>query len=165
MSKKLRAAVGKELRDLLGESAPIEFQDALSVDLMALGDSRGKSNARVISEQVMDMARKGDKWAIDFIADRTEGKAAQAVKVDEGDRALDEALNDVTIKHLNELAHAINAADPVGANPLVAGEDRGGDGDGAGAAQRAAGTASPLLDLPEDGDRDTEDPGSEPPMA
>jgi hypothetical protein len=155
MSRKLNRAVSKELKELLGESAPIEFQDEMTIRLMSEGEHRGKSNARVIAEGVMDQARKGDKWAIDFIADRTEGKAATAGSMDDADRALDEALHDVTIRHLNDLARAADPA-PVGADspPRQAAGD---DGRQAGPADRTGGPASPFMDLPPDRDSDPED--------
>ena len=36
-----------------------------------------KSNHEVVMEKVVAMALNGERWAIDFIADRTEGKPVQ----------------------------------------------------------------------------------------
>lgn len=49
---------------------------------MQYRDDEGKKvNAiRKICEQVVDLAVKGDKWAIEFYVDRTEGKATQKVE-------------------------------------------------------------------------------------
>lgn len=157
-----RAILSKEIKELLGSSAPIEFQDSVMRDLMAVGESRGKTNAQVIADRVIDLARQGDKWAVDFIAERTEGKAAQAV-MDTGEaRQTEEALNDVTVRHLNDLASA-SSAGRLGPDPLALAEDRGGDGDADhGADRRSAGPAFGLLDLPEDGDLGPEDDDGKP---
>jgi len=40
-------------------------------------DHPGKTNHEVVLERVLDMALGGDKWAIDFITDRTEGRPIQ----------------------------------------------------------------------------------------
>lgn len=146
--KKRRAQISKELRDLLGEDVPHQFLDAQIIRLMADGERCNTSNARIIAEKVMELARNGDRWAIDFLADRTEGKAAQAVKNDDGDRILTEQLNDVTVQHLNKLA-GVDVEASVGANPLVESPVDGGDGDEDSVIQRTAGPTSPLLDLPE----------------
>lgn len=151
-----RAQLSKELKELLGQSAPIEFQDAVAIDLMAEGKSRGKTNARVIADRVIEQARNGDKWAIEFIAERSEGKAAIATLNDDASRIVEESLSDVTARHLNDLA-GINAAGPLGANPLARVEAGGPDAGKADPQARSAGSASPLLDLPEDGYRDPED--------
>lgn len=151
-----RAQLSKELKELLGQSAPIEFQDAITVDLMAEGQSKGKTNARVIADRVIEQARHGDRWAIEFIADRSEGKAAPAALNDDASRMVEESLNDVTARHLNDLA-GINIPASVGANPLAGAEDQRRDGDAPRPPDRSSGAASPLLDLPEDGYRDPED--------
>lgn len=149
-SKKRRAQISKELRDLLGEDVPHHFLDAQTIRLLSEGERVNTTNARIIADKVIELARNGDRWAIDFLADRTEGKAAQAIKADDGDRILTEQLNDVTVQHLNKLA-GINAHASVGANPLAQPATVGGDRDEDAAGERAAGPTSPLLDLPEDG--------------
>jgi hypothetical protein len=70
---------------MLGKSAPIDLQDTLT--RWPMGDP-GKTNAEIIAEHIVSEARdKKERWAIELIADRTEGKPIQAVKQDDGDRA------------------------------------------------------------------------------
>ena len=38
-----------------------------------------KTQREILLERVLQMALKGDRWAINFIADRTEGKALERV--------------------------------------------------------------------------------------
>lgn len=158
--KRAKARLSRELRDLLGDQAPVECLDAMTIRLMGEGESLGKTNARIIAEQVMRMARDGDKWAIEFVAERAEGKAVPATDAEETTRIVEEALSDVTRQHINALASAVNPDAPVGANPLVSPEpDRAGNEDDGDAGAKPSGPTSPLLDLPEDGDRRSEDFG------
>jgi hypothetical protein len=156
MSKKKRRDVllSKWLKTILGKSAPIDLQDTLA---MANGDP-GKTNAEIIAEHIVSEARdKKERWAIELIADRTEGKPIQAVKQDDGDRSTEERIEDVTRAHLNDLANVALGIQPRPASAERAAESPDGDEDSPG--DDAAGPTRNPLDLPEDGDRDSEDDG------
>jgi hypothetical protein len=156
MSKKKRRDVllSKWLKTILGKSAPIELQDTMS---MAHGDP-GKTNAEIIAEHIISEARdKKERWAIELIADRTEGKPIQAVKQDDGDRSTEERIEDVTRAHINDLA---NAALGIQSRPASAEREiEPADGDEDRPGHGTTGTARNPLDLPEDGDSDSQDAG------
>jgi hypothetical protein len=152
MSKKKRRDVllSKWLKTLLGQGAPMELQD---MDAMAMGDP-GKTNAEIIAGHIVGEALKKERWAIELIADRTEGKPMQAVKQDDGDRSTEERIEDVTRAHLNDLARvALGVVSGAGdaerpAEPPDADEADPGD--------RPARPTRNKLDVPEDGDNDSE---------
>lgn len=60
-----------------GSSGPKRFQNALERAL-AQDDSK---RLRQAIESMLDEAAKGKEWAIQFLADRLDGKAAQTVTV------------------------------------------------------------------------------------
>jgi hypothetical protein len=155
--KRRDAKLSKWLRELLGRNAPIEFQ--IEADLLT-GDP-GKTNAEIIAEKVVEAAREGKQWAIELIHDRTEGKPVQAVKQDEGDRSVEERIEDVTVQHLNDLARKLAAVGDGGSSPLSADspepENPKPHEYGAGSAHKPAAPARSLLDLPQDRDRDSQD--------
>jgi hypothetical protein len=43
-------------------------------------DADGNRNIDVIAEKVMSLARQGERWAVEFIAERVEGKPVQALE-------------------------------------------------------------------------------------
>lgn len=151
MSRETR--LSKYLRAILGTSAPIEFQD---IAAMADGDT-GKTNAEVIAEKVIQAARTGDKWAIEFIRDTAEGKPAATQQGDDGARRTEEKLRDVTKQHLNQFAESfaqLGAPEPVAA---PAGDAGPGKGEPAGPpVDPPAGPTRSLMDLPQDGDEGPE---------
>lgn len=49
------------------------------------------TKARKIAEQVVKMAEEGDKWAIQFVTERTEGRPDQPVSIRESVRELSDA--------------------------------------------------------------------------
>src|SRR5438309_1938024 len=106
--KRRDRALSRWLKEILGRAAPIDFQD---VDSMAGGDP-GKTNAEVVAELIVREACKGERWAIEILADRTEGKPVQAVKQEGEDRSVEERIEDVTVAHLNDLAGAGVGAGP-----------------------------------------------------
>lgn len=56
------------------------FADALRMEIAAAGDDHKK--LRAIAKVALEKAEAGDMQAIQFIADRTDGKPAQAVDID-----------------------------------------------------------------------------------
>lgn len=170
--KRRDTKLSKWLRELLGRNAPIEFQEQAEL----LAGEPGKTNAEVIAEAVLAAAREGKQWAIELVHDRTEGKPVQAIKPDEGDRSVEERINDVTVQHLNDLANGLAAklgdsgggntggSQPVtvGADPAAESDDPEPDADAAGPGHPAAAPARKLLDLPKDSDRDSQDAQGQP---
>lgn len=67
-----------------GSSGPKRFQNALERAL-AQDDSK---RLRQAIESMLDEAAKGKEWAIQFLADRLDGKAAQTVTVNRSARDL-----------------------------------------------------------------------------
>lgn len=49
------------------------------------------TKARAIAEQVVKMAEEGDKWAIQFVTERTEGRPDQHVSISRSVRELSDA--------------------------------------------------------------------------
>ena len=41
----------------------------------------GKPNIEVINDKVLQLARMGERWAVELIYDRIEGKPAQALEI------------------------------------------------------------------------------------
>ena len=161
--KRRDTKLSKWLRELLGKNAPIEFQDQAEL----LSGEPGKTNAEIIAEAVVAAAREGKQWAIELVHDRTEGKPVQAIKPDDGDRSVEERINDVTVQHLNDLAAKLgNAGDPppapVGADSVAEPDDPEPHADPSGPGHAAAAPARKLLDLPKDGDRDSQDAQGQP---
>jgi hypothetical protein len=74
-----KKGVGKQEKRRLLTSA-IE-RELLQFEDGKLGVKQGEAS-RKIARKVVEMALDGDKWAVEFIADRTEGKAQQTSKVD-----------------------------------------------------------------------------------
>jgi hypothetical protein len=154
--KRRDAKLSRWLKELLGRNAPIEIQD---IDELADGQP-GKTNAEALAEIIVrEAVVNKERWAIELIADRTEGKPVQAVKNDEGDRTTEERIADVTVAHLNQLAGSVGKPGGAGDGQRPhagTGEpaepphpDRADPGD------RAPRPARPLLDLPPDGDHDS----------
>jgi hypothetical protein len=150
------------LRFELQKPAPIEFQDTAA---MAEGEPQ-LLGGEIIARNVVKEAMRGERWAIELCYDRTEGKPIQAVKDDASERGVEERLEDVTKHHLNELARSLGvavAAEPIGAGPVVTGGEAGElDEREADVGDDGPGTVRGLLDLPRDGDRDSEDAQDEP---
>ncbi len=163
--KRRDTKLSKWLRELLGRNAPIEFQDQAEL----LAGEPGKTNAEIIAEAVVAAAREGKQWAIELVHDRTEGKPVQAIKPDEGDRSVEERINDVTVQHLNDLAvrfadggSGAAPAGPVGADSVAEPDDPESDAHATRPGDTAAAPARKLLDLPKDGDRDSQDAQGQP---
>jgi isocitrate dehydrogenase len=71
-----KKGVGKQANRRLLTSA-IE-RELLQFEDSKIGVKQGEAS-RKIARKVVEMALDGDKWAVEFIADRTEGKATQNV--------------------------------------------------------------------------------------
>lgn len=56
------------------------FADALRMELAAAGEDHKK--LRAIAKKLLEKAEEGDLQAIQMLADRTDGKPAQAVDID-----------------------------------------------------------------------------------
>lgn len=54
-------------------------------------DRQDVTKARKIAEQVVKMAEEGDKWAIQFVTERTEGRPDQHVSIGRNVRELTDA--------------------------------------------------------------------------
>lgn len=54
-------------------------------------DKQDVTKARKIAEQVVKMAEDGDKWAIQFVTERTEGRPDQHVSISRNVRELTDA--------------------------------------------------------------------------
>ena len=57
---------------------------AIAEILREIGESKhgGKTKRQLVLEKVYELALKGVPWAVEFIADRTEGKALERVQTD-----------------------------------------------------------------------------------
>jgi hypothetical protein len=156
--KRRDAKLSRWLKEILGRSAPIDVQ---SIDELAEGNP-GKTNAEVLAEIVVrEAVVNKERWAIELIADRTEGKPVSAAKDEGGDRTTEERIADVTVAHLNDLAARVG-------KPPVRSDDERADAGAAEPAERpdadrprprdrTAPPARGLLDLPPDGDHDSQD--------
>ena len=105
MAKKRSDKIGSIMRKLLSEEAEARFQ------IQGLAGQRSKyNNAELIARKVMEKAiQTGEQWAVQFVAERAEGKAVAAEKIIEEDRSTEEKLTDVTLQHLNALAKTITS--------------------------------------------------------
>lgn len=56
------------------------FDKALWMEILA-GGEEGQKTLRKIARKVIGQAEEGDQWAIQFIADRIDGKVAQSVQL------------------------------------------------------------------------------------
>ena len=64
-------------------------------------------------EKVMDMFADGDKWAIDYVTDRLDGKATQTTNVN-----INQTLTELTIEQLQTIASGARDTEP----PTIEGE-------------------------------------------
>lgn len=55
------------------------FVDALRMEIAEAGDSLKR--LRKIAAKALDLAEAGEAWAVQFVADRLDGKPAQSVEV------------------------------------------------------------------------------------
>lgn len=60
-------------------------------ELLQAAQTGNATKARRIAEQVVKMAEEGDKWAIQFVTERTEGKPDQHVSIRNSVRELSDA--------------------------------------------------------------------------
>ena len=58
------------------------FRDALSLALSETDAKTGLPKLRRIADNLVDAAMQGERWAIKEVADRTDGKAVQAVDLE-----------------------------------------------------------------------------------
>ena len=63
-----------------GRSKELPFKTALNMQLKAVGDD-DQRGLRKIAQNLIDQAETGEPWAIKEIADRLDGKPAQAHEV------------------------------------------------------------------------------------
>lgn len=55
------------------------FGDALRIEITEAGDNLKR--LRKIARKALDLAEAGEAWAVQFVADRLDGKPAQAVEI------------------------------------------------------------------------------------
>lgn len=69
----------------------------LERELLQLADGTGTATkARKIAEKVIELAQNGNPWAVQFVAERTEGKPEQVVSIKrEVNELPDDELNDI----------------------------------------------------------------------
>lgn len=60
-------------------------------ELLVADETGNATKARKIAEQVVKMAEEGDKWAIQFVTERTEGRPDQHVSISRSVRELTDA--------------------------------------------------------------------------
>jgi hypothetical protein len=110
--------VGKGKKRAAGSNHPLNrtrpIREALKAILAEpVSDEDRRTKARAIWDRVVDSARAGEAWAVNFIAERTEGKVATVIRQESQRRY--ETLGD------KELSRAI-AARQRRAGLLVGGE-------------------------------------------
>lgn len=90
------------LRRLLQEDTP----DSLRAKVRTLYPSAGDTMLETIMRQVMTKAVNGERWAVEFIATRTEGKAVERVVLEQTDRMIesltDEELEQIALQDLDD---------------------------------------------------------------
>ena len=59
-----------------------KFRETLSLALSETDPQTGQPKLRRIADNLVDAAMKGESWAIKEVADRTDGKAVQAIDMD-----------------------------------------------------------------------------------
>lgn len=59
------------------------FANMLRIAVMADGNKKGEPKLREIAEKLVEEAIKGESWAIQQVADRLDGKPAQAIVGDD----------------------------------------------------------------------------------
>jgi hypothetical protein len=86
-----------------GGSHSKPFRDALRLQIAEAGDNQKR--LRRIAEKLLKAAEKGESWAIGMVADRLDGKSAQAVV---GDSDYDPLRVNGRVEATNlQMAHAI----------------------------------------------------------
>ena len=100
--------MSENLKAMLGQKSPPlqKFMDRDMVAEIASGDP-GPDFAQLIAKKVVELAAhraKENRWAVELIFDRLEGKAAQTVINDDSSRQINERLDTYTIQHLNDMA-------------------------------------------------------------
>jgi hypothetical protein len=146
------------LRERGYEVAPSQFQKS------AMGIGReGQTWNEIIADVILAEAASRKQWAVEMYRDTAEGKPTQAVKDTGGDRATEERLDDNARQHLNALAGSAPTDERADSEPGPIADESYEDPPIA-AGQSAASTL-PDLDLPKDGDNDSESSGSEPAVA
>lgn len=71
-----KASMPDLLRRLLAEETP----ETLRVKVRGLYPKAGDTMLETIMRQVLTKAVQGERWAVEFLADRTEGKAVETVR-------------------------------------------------------------------------------------
>jgi hypothetical protein len=96
------------LKRILGERVSVEFLQLYPemVDAMAEGEPAPTWNDLITRKIVAAAAdpKKTNQWAIEMILERVEGRAVQGEPASDGGRAIEERLDDITQRHLNDLA-------------------------------------------------------------
>lgn len=95
----------------LRRKAPQKIVDKFNglVDQQAQGIA-GFTAAEVMAHKVMSLAiapEKANRWAIEMILDRTEGKPVSAEKKTDEGRHIERRLDEVTAAHLNEITEGV----------------------------------------------------------
>jgi hypothetical protein len=109
------AKIEKLLRELGEKVAPNPHQQIDPVT----GQYTNKTYYDLYAEKVWDKAVAGNEWAMQFVAERTEGKPGSA-QIDASADETEERLDDVTTQQLNDLAQSIAAPSLREAEPVAA---------------------------------------------
>jgi hypothetical protein len=108
MKKTAQQQLGEMLQEAIFQPATKDMVDEYDElrDLMAEGHRI--SCAHILVQKIIGIAcgKKSAQWAIDFIFDRLEGKAAPGVAPDKSGRDIEAKLDKITQGHLNELAES-----------------------------------------------------------
>lgn len=120
------------IKRILGERVSVEFLQLYPdmVDAMADGEPAPTWNDLITRKVVAAAAdpKKVNQWAIEMIFERVEGRAVQAEPASDGGRAIEERLDDITQRHLNDLAAQFVEAGGLAARPASSKPEAATDG-------------------------------------
>jgi len=89
--------------DALGLESEIALSDIVRQVMLSPGPEEGVSFLRQMVTQVALKAARGEQWAVDFIANRYEGKPGQAPRKTTSIEQAEETINEVEVATLNDL--------------------------------------------------------------
>ena len=135
------AQLAKLLREKLGETADLEFQN-ITNPIPGQPTTSFVTNGDVLVDKIMKLAVEGKQWAMQLVFDYVEGKPAQASTEDAESRQTEQRLDEISSEHLNQFAEQV----------IGRGTDAGGESSG----DDPARPVSRLMDLPKNGTGGTE---------
>ena len=87
------------------------FTDALRLALYEADEVTGKRKLRRIAEKLVEAAMEGEAWAIQQVADRLDGKPAQAVSIT---ATVQDMTDDELQSRINQLASQLGSGSGAG---------------------------------------------------